>query len=334
MLSKIEKVDTTSSTYNYKIHSRPKYITLGLTNRCNLNCSYCFVNQNPQDMTFEIANQAIKWALKNCGKNIYITFFGGEPLLKFKDIILPLVLKYPQIRYDITTNGILLTSNIIDFFYNHNINILLSFDGSSFAQNSQRNNSFNKIILNIPYLLEKFPNTTARATITKQTIPYLYESALTLEKLGFKKCFFNENKDIYEIWDEKDAQILIQEINKIKNLRIKTNFFDNKNNKFDTSYFRCGLGTTSCAITPEGDIVTCMDYISTKKHIIGNVFSGINKILHENYLLFYKDKIDNLQCEKDSFSLRCWRQIEDNNFLPTSPSYIMSQVLKEINKKE
>ena len=85
-------------------------------------------------MTLEIAERSVEWALENYEKKsnykVSINFFGGEPLLKFNDIIKPLVEKYNEkVYFNITTNGILLDEDIVDFFYKYNVGILLSFDG-------------------------------------------------------------------------------------------------------------------------------------------------------------------------------------------------------------
>ena len=144
-------------SYSYKRHSKPTSMLLSLTNRCNLSCEYCFVKQNPQDMTLEIAEKAISILLDNCklkNEKPRINFFGGEPLLKFNELIVPIVEKYHDIiSFGITTNGVLLDEDIVDFFTKYNIKVLLSFDGIPIVQNKQRSNSFDKVINNIPYLL-------------------------------------------------------------------------------------------------------------------------------------------------------------------------------------
>ena len=217
MLSKIEKVDTSLSTYNYEKHSKPSKIALGLTNKCNLKCKYCFVNQDLNEMTLDIAYQSINWGIKNT-KNPTITLFGGEPLLKFYDLIVPLLKKYPHIHFNMSTNGVLLTENIIDFLSQYNITLQLSFDGIEQIQNTQRNNSFNEVLKHIPYLLKKFPDTLVRATLLKNGIPYLYQSVKLFQDLGFKQTYVCENKEASEVWDEQDKINLIKELLKIKNL--------------------------------------------------------------------------------------------------------------------
>lgn len=83
-------------------------------------------------MTFEVADRSIQWVLSNCqgDKKPTVGFFGGEPLLKFDDIIVPITKKYEdKIEFSITTNGTLLNEDIIDFFCDYEIYPLLSFDG-------------------------------------------------------------------------------------------------------------------------------------------------------------------------------------------------------------
>ena len=332
-----------SFKYNPRIHSKPTNILLGLTNKCNLQCNYCFVHQNFLDMTLEVADKSIQWVLSNCQTNEKPTvgFFGGEPLLKFDDIIIPIVLKYKdKVNFSITTNGTLLNEDIIDFFYNNKVYPLLSFDGVPDIQNNQRSNSFDQILKNIPYLLLRFPETTMRATVTKESIPYLYKTVLMAEELGFKSIFFCENA--YEDWDKNIEYELYNQFNKIglyiykklsKNesvikinpfFRIYTNIHNAQKNNlfFDNNIMRCGLGTTSCGITPSGNIVPCQEKISNPQTIIGNIYDGINPQIHKEYLINYFNKINNIQCDKGcSFkntllclSHLCPSRLEDLNF--------------------
>ena len=109
--------------YNYNEYSLPTSIMLGLTDDCNLACSYCFVKQNKNYMTLETAEKTILWALENGKKKQqkpYIVFFGGEPLLQFNEIIIPIVEKYHNdVDFGITTNGLLLNEDVVDFLYKY-----------------------------------------------------------------------------------------------------------------------------------------------------------------------------------------------------------------------
>jgi sulfatase maturation enzyme AslB (radical SAM superfamily) len=158
----------------------PTHIMLNVTDACNLACRYCFVEQHPHYMTLDIAKKAVDWTYKNYmikkSKKLLlykdekpdINFFGGEPMLMYNSIIVPLIeyieKKYPNIfTFGMTTNCTLLTQESIDFFYEHRMgHILCSIDGAEKTQCYNRpckngDNSSKLIEKNIKYLLEKFP---------------------------------------------------------------------------------------------------------------------------------------------------------------------------------
>lgn len=331
-------------SYSYKRHSKPTSMLLSLTNRCNLSCNYCFVKQNPQDMTMEIAEKAIAILLDNCklkNEKPFLNFFGGEPLLKFEDLIVPIVEKYHnEISFGITTNGVLLNEDIVDFFVKYDINVLLSFDGVPEVQNSQRSNSFNQVLDNIPYLLLRLPDTTMRATITKNSIPYLYKTTLMAEELGFKKISFCPNA--YEDWDKDTENAIYEQWKKIglhiyKNL-MKNNpvilvdpilkYYNNTNLALKEELFfnndidRCGLGTTTCAISPNGDIVPCQEKTSCPTVVLGTVDTNIQADVHKTFLIDYFNKINSISCDKgcehkvklNCLSDVCPSRMEDLNY--------------------
>lgn len=345
-----------SFKYNPNIYSKPTNMLLGLTNKCNLNCSYCFVSQNEQEMSLEIAEQALQWLKSNNENNEELPtvgFFGGEPLLKFNDIIKPLVEKYSkEFNWSITTNGMLLNEDIVDFLYKYDIIPLLSFDGVPEIQNKQRSNSFNTILKNIPYLLLRFPNTTMRATVTKDSIPYLYDTVLMAEELGFKHIFFCENA--FENWEKSLEPVLLDQFNKI-GLHIYKNLINNKptikvdpiqrifksltlaqknNLFFNNEILRCGLGTTSCAITPEGKIIPCQEKISTPNIVLGDIQNGIDIQIHKNYLINYFNKVNNIKCDKGCnikdrlicLSHLCPSRLEDLNYNISTATCMFSRM--------
>ena len=348
--------------YSPNIHSLPTNLILGLTNNCNLACPYCFVQQNSQTMTYKIAEDAIKWAIENYQKKSFpknipnITFFGGEPLLQFNNIIKPLVEKWhDQVTFSITTNGILLNEDIVDFFHLYNVSILLSFDGVEEVQNKQRPgktfNSFDTILKNIPYLLIRFPYTVMRATLTKNSLPYMYESVLMAAELGFKTITFCPNA--FESWGPEEEKIYSNQLEKItlyiykqlhKNIfPIQVNpiikVFDNINKAINSELFfnnnilRCGLGTTTCAITVDGKIIPCQEKLSHPTIILGDIYKGIDPFIHKNYLINYFNKVNNITCDRccfDKEKLQCLSDIcpsrlEDLNYKFSSSECIFTQ---------
>lgn len=195
-------------SYIYEeLYRHPTCICLNLTDSCNLACKYCFVQQKPHFMTLDIAKKAVDWVIDNMKyrteEKADITFFGGEPMLMYNDIIIPIVdyieNKYlNKINLSITTNGTLLNKEKIDFLYNHNIYPLLSIDGDKETQNfnrPQRNGegSFDLIENNIDYLLKKFPMITFRSTLYQPTVKNTYNNYKYAEKKGFKNIFLCPN---------------------------------------------------------------------------------------------------------------------------------------------
>lgn len=348
--------------YSYDKCSRPTTVLLGLTNRCNLKCTYCFVHQNNTDMTYETAEKAVEWAINNAkikkeDKDITINFFGGEPLLKFEEIIKPLVLKYKNIvQFNITTNGTLLDENKVDFLYNNNIGVLLSFDGVAEVQNKQRDNSFFSVLNNIPYLLLRMPETVMRATVTKNSIPFLFKTVKMAEELGFKKIVFCPNA--YENWDKEDEKELynqfkdigcyvynklmnsqnVIQIDPLNNLYKNVNLALNNNLYFNNNIMRCGLGTTTCAITPNEEIIPCQEKISNPSIILGKLDTGIDSKIHKEYLIDYFNKVNNLECDKGC-SLKeqlncladiCPSRMEDLNYNFSSSSCAFTRTTTKV----
>lgn len=340
-------------SYNKEIYSKPTNVVLGLTARCNLSCPYCFVNQHNQDMDLETARNAIQIVLKNGkeqGIRPQVIFFGGEPLLKFEEIIVPITEEfYKEVDFGITTNGVLLDEDKVDFFYQHSICPLLSFDGVKIVQDSQRPgknfSSFDKIVRNIPYFLFRFPEGVMRATITKASIPHLYESFCWAEEIGFLKTAWCVNS--YEEWSEEDANIFQEEIDKIsihvyeKLLKgeraVEVRFLQSaveslekyytSGLKFNNAMKRCGLASTTFSVCPNGDIAPCQEKISCPTWIVGNVNNGgIDCKKHEEFLNWYWNKIHTLTCKKDCpinvrafcLSNTCPSRLEDQDFKMSS----------------
>lgn len=300
---------------------------LNLTDACTNACPYCFVSFNKKEMTLKTAIQACEYLLTNAlllNKKPTVTFFGGEPLLMFDKIIVPIVEKYNgQILFNITTNGTLLTPDKVDFLKRYNIPVLLSFDGVKEVQDVARplcsgSSSFEAIMKNIPYAVEQLGyNIVMRSTLTKQSLPYLYKNFLLANDLGFKSWSFAVNA--YEEWNKDDTDKLIKELDKITHdiaialhngqeiVRVNTicayfnkirEIEENPSYFIDNKLFRCGMGTTGVGIDCDGNLVPCQEKNSKYDHIIGNVFTGIDKEEHEKYLKWYMDFMQNWNCDK------------------------------------
>lgn len=277
-----------------------------LTDACNLRCRYCFVEQKPHFMTLDIAKKGVEFLVNNYNwkkeHNVYtdgvcVTYFGGEPMLLYEEIIKPLTLwceeTYPGICYfTITTNGTLLNEERIDFLYEHNIKPLLSIDGAPNTQNYNRpcqdpsKNSFDLVWANIPHLLTRFPYVTFRSTIDRHTVQNTYENYLFAAACGFQNIYMIPNSQ--EEWSQEELNLLDQEFEKIfasmlhefrsgykplisfqpindgfsRVLQRDLATINNELNNYKTnsrSELRCGVGITGCSIAYDGTIYGCQE---------------------------------------------------------------------------
>ena len=225
---------------NFEYKEKYKYLSSGclnLTDACNLACKYCFVEQHPHYMTYQIAQDAIDFYINNLRKkkslNLIkedakstVTFFGGEPTLLWDEIIVPLVhytnLNYKnEINFTITSNATLLNEEKIKFLADNNISLLLSIDGNKESQDFNRpthdgKSSFDLLEKNLPLIIQYLPNTTFRSTITPYSAKYIYSNYLYAADLGFKNIFMMPNGR--EQWTIEDKNILKQEIEKLYTL--------------------------------------------------------------------------------------------------------------------
>lgn len=346
--------------YDYQTYSTPGVVLLGLTNRCNLACPYCFVRQSNSDMSMEVAEAAVELMLKNAelhGTEPQVIFFGGEPLLMFDEIIVPLMDKYKDKvhKWGITTNGALLDEDKVDFFYKRGVEPLLSFDGIKMVQDKQRPgkgfSSYERVMENLPYILFRFPEITLRSTITKESLPYVYQTFMMFDELGVKNVYMAPNQ--FEEWTDVEGRLWYQQLEKIalltyQRLRKKqdvtrfmplVNFvrsiwkIERDGPLFANSILRCGLGTTTFSVTPDGQIVPCQERVSNPTFVIGDVFNGIDEARHQDFLEFYWNSVNTLHCSKDCHNMArfmcfgdtCPATLENTMFKMTSTSCIMKR---------
>ena len=177
-----------------------------LTERCNLKCSYCFVHQNPREMTLDVALDTVDFLIKNSkitGNTPSINFFGGEPLLKWKEIIVPVVdyiRKEKKVPFNLsmTSNGVLLTREKLEYMKENQIGLLFSIDGDKETQDINRPfhggvGSFDILKSKIPLVLEYYPEMTFRATIANNTVQHTFKNMMFAVEQGYTNMFFIPN---------------------------------------------------------------------------------------------------------------------------------------------
>lgn len=288
---------------------------LNLTQKCNLVCRYCFVKQQPLEMDYQVAKDAVDFYAKNALENLdipQVTLFGGEPMLKYDEIVKPLV-EYIRATYGdyvvyITSNGTLFTEENLKFLKDNDVGLLLSIDGDRETQNLNRpfhngKGSFDSI--DIDLILKYFPDVTMRSTLDRENAKDIYKNYLFGEAKGFKNQALVINS--FADWQEEEYKLVEDELQKITN-HIKDcrangkpyMEFDEYNKKKDTvkllkeidsKYFReehqdlpacgtCGLGAgVHGSIGSSGNIYSCQEMTENKDcddFIIGNIYHGVD----------------------------------------------------------
>lgn len=294
---------------------------LNLTNACNLACRYCFVHQNPTYISLETAKDAADWLYQNWeanGKqhNVGINYFGGEPLLCWESVIVPLT-EYirrtygEEFRLSITTNGILLDEERLEFLRKHKVSPLLSMDGDKETQDEQRpthagGSSFDLLEPKLDMILHYFPDIGFRSTITPKSAPLLFHNLSFVESRGFTTWFGMPND--FETWALADIEVLRGEVRKLGNHFIERCRNGERPIRFTSfermfaaichinsaieqgvdrdidrcsSCYRCGLGGTHyAAIDTEGRVFACQDMCSfateESPFYLGSIYQGID----------------------------------------------------------
>ena len=286
-----------------------KALCLHVAHDCNLACKYCFAGEGEYHgdrglMSFEVGKKALDFLVKNSGsrKNLEVDFFGGEPSLNF-EVVKQLVAygrslekeKGKNFRFTYTTNGIILTKEIMDFCNKEMSNVVLSLDGRKEVNDRMRQNcagqgSYDKIV---PAFLEFVKlrggkDYYIRGTYTRFNKDFCAD-ILHMADLGFKEISIEPvvaEPDAPYALKEEDLPELMAQYEKLATEMIARK----KQNRGFTFYHYmidldggpcivkrvsgCGVGTEYMAVTPNGDLYPCHQFAGNPDFLIGNVFSN------------------------------------------------------------
>lgn len=292
-------------------------VFLVLTQGCNLKCKYCFVVQKPREMTYAIAKDAADFIAKDAkerGDMPSINFFGGEPLLKWSDIIVPLT-KYIRETYgdafelSMTTNGILLDEPKLIFMRKHKIGFMVSMDGAKATQDKNRpcaggGSSYDILAPRIPLFLQYNPRMTFRATVDHDNAGDYLDNHKFAYDQGYTNMFSIVN--VFSEWSESEKAQLSEQITQVADfylelLKAGKNFAiqplesmfhkirqvkeAEKNGQFRTAgegllaYGRCGLGASKFAsVGTDGTLYSCQEMCDNDDQglpfAIGDIYTG------------------------------------------------------------
>lgn len=277
--------------------------TFHLTNNCNLACKYCFHEKKPIRMQFDVAKAAIDLSLKN-GESTGISFFGGEPLLERK-LIEEIIAYTEQIHkdtghafyYKMTTNGTLLDEEFIQLSKKIHMVIGLSHDG--IMQDDCRvypNGAGTATMLEqkIALLLKYQPYSIAMVTISPDTVSKFAESVNWLFQKGFRYFVTTPAYGSCVQWDDVTLKELKRQYKVLTNLYYEWTIagekfyfgtFDSKiesyiNNDKHCKHV-CHMGRNQFAISPNGNIYPCNQFVGDALYYLGNVATGIETVLQQ-----------------------------------------------------
>ena len=296
---------------DYKNNSKViKALCLHVAHTCNLNCSYCFASQGKYQgdralMSLEVGKRAFDFLIENSGtrRNLEVDFFGGEPSLNF-DVVRGLV-EYARsiegkhnknFRFTYTTNGMLLTDEMIEFLNRHMHNVVLSLDGrrevnDKFRRDYAGKGSYDTIVPNFQKLVKSRDGKGyyVRGTFTHHNTDFTND-IFHMADLGFTELSMEpvvcSPDDPCALTEEdkatvfKQYELLASEMIKRRREGKPFTFYhymlDLKNGP--CIYKRitgCGSGTEYMAVTPWGELYPCHQFVGDEKFSLGNIYDGI-----------------------------------------------------------
>ena len=287
-----------------------KALCLHVAHTCNLNCAYCFASQGKYHgdralMTFEVGKQALDFLIAHSGNrhNLEVDFFGGEPLMNF-DVVKRLVAYARSIekqhnknfRFTLTTNGVLIDDDVIDFANRECSNVVLSLDGRKEVHDRFRvdyagKGSWDRIVPKFQRLVRARggKNYYMRGTFTHQNPDFLQDIQAMLD-LGFTElsmepvvCAPGDENAL----TKEDLPTVLRQYEELAELMKKRR----KEGRPFTFYHYmvdlkggpcvykrisgCGSGTEYMAVTPWGDLYPCHQFVGEEQFRLGNVWEGV-----------------------------------------------------------
>ena len=294
-----------------------KALCLHVAHTCNLNCSYCFASQGKYHgdraiMSFEVGKQALDFLIAHSGtrRNLEVDFFGGEPLMNF-DVVKRLVAYARSVekehgknfRFTLTTNGVLIDDDVIDFANREMSNVVLSLDGRKEVHDRFRvdyagNGSYDRIVPKFQKLVKARgdKNYYMRGTFTHHNPDFLRDieamldlgfTELSMEpvvcKAGDPSALTEEDLPVVEKQYEDLAKLMIERRREGRPFTFYHYMIDLKGGP--CVYKRvsgCGSGTEYMAVTPWGDLYPCHQFVGEEKFKLGDVWNGVTNIPAQN----------------------------------------------------
>ena len=287
-----------------------KALCLHIAHTCNLNCSYSFASQGKYHreravMSYEVGKRALDFLMEHSGtrRNLEVDFFGGEPLMNFQ-VVKDLVAyarsveqeRGKNFRFTLTTNGVLVDDEVIDWANRECSNVVLSLDGRKeihdrFRVDYAGKGSWEKIVPKFQRFVEKRGGRDyyMRGTFTHANPDFLKDIQTMLD-LGFNELSMEPvvcAKGDPSALTEEDLAIVMDQYEKLAELMLQK---DKEGKPFTFYHYMidltggpciykrisgCGSGTEYMAVTPWGDLYPCHQFVGEERFKLGNIWDGV-----------------------------------------------------------
>ncbi len=311
--------ESMAGTFKERSGDVVKALCLHVAHTCNLTCSYCFAAQGKYHgeralMSFEVGKRALDFLVENSGHrtNLEVDFFGGEPLMNWQ-VVKDLVKyarsiekeKHKNFRFTLTTNGMLINDDVIDFANKEMSNVVLSLDGRKEINDRLRvdhmgRGSYDVIVPKFKQLVEARggKNYYMRGTFTHAN-PDFTNDVFHMADLGFTELSMEpvvSSPDDPAALTEEDIEIVKDQYEILAKEMLKRE----KEGKPITFYHYmldltegpciykrisgCGVGTEYMAVTPWGDLYPCHQFVGDEKYKLGDIWKGVeNEKLRDDF---------------------------------------------------
>jgi len=314
-----DNFESMAGTFKERSGNVVKALCLHVAHTCNLNCSYCFASQGKYHgeramMSYEVGKRALDFLIENSGtrRNLEVDFFGGEPLMNW-DVVKDLV-KYARsvenehnknFRFTLTTNGMLIDEDVIEFANKEMSNVVLSLDGRKEIHDLTRvdyagNGSYDRIVPKFKELVDSRGGQGyyMRGTFTHAN-PDFTKDVFHMADLGFTELSMEpvvSAPDDPMALTPEDLEVVKEQYEILAKEMIKR---EREGRGFTFYHYMidltagpciykrisgCGSGTEYMAVTPWGDLYPCHQFVGEEEYKLGDIWNGVtNNLLREEF---------------------------------------------------
>lgn len=296
-----------------------KAICLHVAHGCNMDCEYCFAGKGDYSgksgiMDLETGKRALDFLVENSGsrRNLEVDFFGGEPMINW-DVCKELVAYGRELEkkhdkkfnFTLTTNGVLIDEDVIEFSNREMNNVVLSLDGRKETHDRMRHSksgegTYDRIINNFKALVNSRTDTEKaeerrsseyymRGTYTAYNKDFASD-VLAMADMGFKETSIEpvvSDPDVPYALHEEDLPELFKEYERLAAEMLER---EKRGEGFNFYHYTldltggpciykrvagCGVATEYLAVTPDGDLYPCHQFVGDDEMIVGNIYEGI-----------------------------------------------------------